>query len=98
MTIANILSRTRYNPSKHKTVLLALLLVTPRMLGLAARDAQQRQVNNKILYDLMKAIFALMPAWGTPDLRCNPPMKMSNYYFFLPLSLWIADHLKNVNL
>jgi len=62
MTIRNILLRRRNKPSKHATVLLALLPVPLKMLGVAARDTRQRQVNNKILYDLMEAIFVPMAA------------------------------------
>jgi len=74
MTMGNILSRTRNKPSKHATVLLALLPVPPKMLGVAARDPRQRQVNNKILSDFMEAIFAPMAAWGDSALE----MKCAN--------------------
>jgi len=57
-TIGTILWRTRNKDSKHVTVLLALLPVPPKMLGVATRDAWQRQVNNEILCDLMEVIFA----------------------------------------
>ena len=58
MTIGNILSSIQNKESKHATVLLALLPVPLKMLGVAARDAWQRQVNTEILGELMEAIFA----------------------------------------
>ena len=69
MTIGNILSSTRNSPSKHATVLLALLPVPPKMLGVAARDARQRQVDNEILCELMEAIFAPMAALGNSGIE-----------------------------
>ena len=75
MTICNILSRTRNKPWTHATVVLALLPVPPKILDVLARDAQQRQVNKEILYDLMEAIFGPMAIRGTPDLRWNAPWK-----------------------
>ena len=69
MTIGNILSSTRNSPSKHSTVLLALLPVPPKMLGVAARDAQQRQDNNEILCKLMEAIFAPMASLGNSGIE-----------------------------
>ena len=67
------------------------------MLGIAARDARQRQVNNEILCELMEAIFAPKVALGNSGLEvvcadgkvplCSPG-----------LVAWIADHLENVTL
>jgi hypothetical protein len=97
MTIGNILSRTRNKASKHATVLLALLPVPPKMLGVAARDARQREVNNEILYDLMEAIFAPMAALGESGLEiecADGKVRLC----FLRLSAWIADHLENITL
>jgi len=51
------------------------------MHGVPARDAQQRQVKNEILYDLMEAIFAPIVARGTLDLRWNSPLEVSDYIF-----------------
>ncbi|KAG0133447.1 hypothetical protein HOY82DRAFT_538187 [Tuber indicum] len=64
MTIGNILSKTRNKASKHATILLALLAIPPKMLGVTAREARQRQVNNEVLGNLMEAIFAPMVALG----------------------------------
>jgi hypothetical protein len=97
MTIGNILSSTRNKPSKHAAVLLALLPVPPKMLGVAVRDARQRQVNNEILCDLMEAIFAPMAALGNTGLEvecADGKVRLC----FLRLSAWIADHLENVTL
>ena len=69
MTIGNILSRTRNKASKHATVLLALLPVPLKMLGVAVRDARQRQINNEILCDLIEAIFTPMAALGNSGLE-----------------------------
>jgi len=82
MTIGNILSRTRNNSSKYATGLLGLLPVPLKLLGVAARDARQSQVDNEILYDLMEVIFAQMAAWGTPDLSWNTTVKRSDYVFY----------------
>jgi len=62
MRIGNILSRTRNKPSKRVTVLLVHLPISPKMLGVVARDTRQRQVNKEILYDLQEAIFVPMVA------------------------------------
>ena len=97
MTIGNILSRTRNKASKHATVLLALLPVPPKMLGVAARDARQRQVNNEILCDLMEAIFAPIVALKNSGLEvecADGKVRLC----FPRLSAWIADHLENVTL
>ena len=69
MTIRNILSSTRNKRSRHATVLLALLPVPLKMLGIVARDAQQRQINNEVLCDLMEAIFAPIVALGNSGLE-----------------------------
>jgi len=95
MTIGNILSRTRNKPSKHATVLPALLPVPPKMLGVVARDAWQRHVNNEILYDLMEAIFVPMAARGDSrlEMECaDGKIRLC----FLRLLAWIADHLENL--
>ena len=97
MTIGNILSRTRNKASKHATVLLALLPVPPKMLGVAVRDARQRQINNEILCDLIEAIFAPMAALGNSGLEvecADGKVRLC----FLWLRAWIADHLENVTL
>src|SRR5437879_1265480 len=97
MTIGNILSRTRNKASKHATVLLALLPVPPKMLGIAVRDARQRQINNEILCDLIEAIFAPMAALGNSGLEvecADGKVRLC----FLWLGAWIADHLENVTL
>ncbi|KAG0634840.1 hypothetical protein HOY80DRAFT_894193, partial [Tuber brumale] len=41
LTISNILSKIRNKSSKHVIVLLALLLVPPKMLEVASKDLQQ---------------------------------------------------------
>ena len=69
LTIGNILSSTRNKESKHATVLLALLPVTPKMLGVEPRDAQQRQVNNESLCELMEAILALIIGLGSSGIE-----------------------------
>ncbi|KAG0132972.1 hypothetical protein HOY82DRAFT_483212, partial [Tuber indicum] len=95
MTIGNILSKTRNKASKHATVLLALLPVLPKMLGVTARDANQRQINNEILGDLMEAIFAPMVAQGDSGIKVE--CADGNVRLYFPhLAVWIADHLENV--
>ena len=91
LTIGNILSSTRNKKSKHATVLLALLPVPLKMLGIAARDAQERQVNNEIHCELMEAILARMVALGKSGLK----VECADGKFqlcFPPLVLWIEDH------
>ena len=97
LTIGNILSSTRNQESKHATVLSALLPVPAKMLGIAARDARQRQVNNEILCELMEALFAPMVALGNSGLEveCAHGKVRS---CFPRLVAWIADHLGNVTL
>ena len=97
MTSGNILLRTRNKASKHATVLLALLPIPPKMLGVAARDAQQWQVNNDIPYHLIEAIFTPMTALRDSGLEiecANGKIQLC----FLHLPAWIADHLENVTL
>ena len=97
MTIGNILSSMWNKESKHATVLLGLLPVPPKMLGLAARDVQQKKVNNEILCELMEAIFAPMAALGKSGLEVE--CADGKVRLFLPrLAAWIADHLENVTL
>jgi len=67
------------------------------MLGIAAREARQRQVNNKILYDLMEAIFAPMAVQGDSRLEIECADRKIKLCF-LHLSAWIADHLENSTL
>ena len=95
MTIGNILSRTQNKASKHATVLLGLLPVPPKMLGVAVRDARQRQINNEILCDLIEAIFAPMAALGNSGLEVECADEKVRLCF-LRLGAWIADHLENV--
>jgi hypothetical protein len=67
------------------------------MLGIATRDARQRQINNEILCDLMEAIFAPMVALGNSgiEVECaDGKVRLC----FLRLAAWIADHLENVML
>jgi len=61
------------------------------MLGLAARDAQQRQVNNKILCALMEAIFAPIVALVNDglDIECADG-KVQNVLYASRLGLWIT--------
>jgi len=83
--------------SKHGTVLLALLPVPPKILGVAARNARQRQVNNEILCKLMEVIFAPMVALGNDrlEVKCaNRKVRLC----FLHLAAWIVDHLENITL
>ena len=97
MTIGNIISSTRNKELKHATVLLALLPVPLKMVGVAARDARQRQVNNEILCELMEAIFAQMAALGNSGLEvecADGKVRLC----FPRLAAWIADHLENVTL
>ena len=67
------------------------------MLGIAARDAQQRQVNDENLCELMEAIVAPMVALGISGLQveCTDGKVQS---FFPRLVAWIADYLGNVTL
>ena len=69
LTIGNILSRTWNKKSKHATILLVLLPIPPKMLGIAARDARPRQVNNVILCELVEAIFVPIVALGNSGLE-----------------------------
>ena len=76
---------------------LTLLPVPPKMLGIAARDAQQRQVNNEILCELKEAIFALIVALGNSRLQvecADGKVRLC----FPGLVVRIADHLENVTL
>ena len=97
MTIGNILSSTRNKGSKHATVLLVLLPVPLKMLGIAARDARQRKINNEILCDLIDAIFAPMVALGNSGLEVECADGKVQLCFPC-LAAWIADHLGNVTL
>ncbi|KAG0132547.1 hypothetical protein HOY82DRAFT_483920 [Tuber indicum] len=97
MTIGNILSKLRNKASKHAIVLLDLLPVPPKMLGVTARDARQRQINNVIFGDLMEAIFAPIVALGDSgiEVECaNGKVRLG----FPRLAAWIADPLENVTL
>jgi len=97
MTIWNILSRTRNKASKQETVLLALLPVLPKILGVATRNAQQKQVKNDILCDLIEVIFAPIVAQENSrvEVECiDGKVQLS----FPHLSAWIVDHLENVRL
>ena len=97
LTIGNILSCTRNKESKHAIVLLALLPVPPKMLGIAARDARQRYVNNESLCELMEARFAPKVALGNSGLEvecADGKVRLC----FPRLVAWIADHLENVTL
>ena len=97
LTIRNTLSSTRKKASKHATCLLALLPVTLKMLGVAPRDARQRQVNNEILCEQMEAIFAPMVALGNSGIeveRADGKVRLC----FPRLVALIADHLENVRL
>jgi len=97
MTIGNILLRTRNTVSKYATVLLALLPVPPKILGVAMRDASQRQVNNEILCDLLEAIF--VPIVGLENLGLEIECADEKVRLCFPrLSAWIANHLENVTL
>ena len=73
MTIGNILLRTRNNVSKHISVHLKRLPVQLKRLSVATRDAQQRQVNNKIICDLIISIFALIVTLENSrlDVECS---------------------------
>ena len=97
LTIGNILSSTPNKESKHATVFLAVLPVPPKMLGIAASDARQRQVNNEILCELMEAIFAPMVALGNYGLEVECADGKVGLCFPL-LVAWIAYHLENVTL
>ena len=97
LTIRNILSSTQNKESNHATLLLALLPVPPKMLGVAPRDARQRQVKIEILCELMEAIFAPMVALGNSriEVECaDGKVRLC----FPGLVAWIADHLENVTL
>ena len=94
MTIGNILSSTRNKESKHATVLLALLPVPLKMLGVAARNARQRKVNNEILCEVMEAIFVPMAALGNSGHEVECADGKVRLCFPL-LASWIADHLEN---
>jgi len=97
MTIGNILSSTWNKASKHATVLLALLPVPPKRLGIAARDARQRQVNNETFCKLMEAIFAPMVALRNNrlEVECvNGKVQLC----FPRIAAWIVDNLENVTL
>ena len=67
------------------------------MLGVAARDARQRQVNNEILRELMDAIYAPMAALVNSgiEIECAD---VKAQLCFPRLAPWIADHLENVTL
>ena len=67
------------------------------MLGIAARDARQRQVNNEILCELMEVIFALIVALGNSRLQVECADRKVQLSFQCLLA-WIADHLENVTL
>ncbi|KAG0138782.1 hypothetical protein HOY82DRAFT_595293 [Tuber indicum] len=97
MTIGNILSKTRNKASKHATVLLALLPVHPKMLGVMARDAHHREINNEILGDLMEAIFAPMVALRDSGIEVECADRKVRLCF-PRLAAWIADHLENITL
>ena len=67
------------------------------MLGVAARDTQQRQVNNGILPPLMEAIIGPITAlWNTgSEVECaDRKVRLC----FSCLAAWIADYLENVTL
>ncbi|KAG0641127.1 hypothetical protein HOY80DRAFT_883742, partial [Tuber brumale] len=95
MTIGNILSRTQNKASKHPTVLLALLPIFPKMLGVATRDIRQRQISNKLLCNLMEAIFPPMVVLVNSRLEVEYDDRKVRLCF-LHLAAWIADHLENV--
>ena len=67
----------------------------PKMLGIVARDARQRQVNNEMLCELMEAIFAPMVALGNSGLEVECADRKVRLCFSR-LMAWIADHLGNV--
>ena len=67
------------------------------MLGIAARDAWQRQVNDEILCELMEAIFAPMVALENSGLEVEYTDGKVGLCF-PRLVAWIADHLENVTL
>ena len=67
------------------------------MLGVAARDARQRQVNNEIIGELMEAIFAPMAALGNSGIEVECADGKARLCF-PRLAAWIADHLENVTL
>ena len=97
MTIENILSSMWNKESKYTTVLVALWPILPKMLGIAARDARQKKVNNDIPCELMEVIFAPMVVPGNSELEVaytdgRVPL------CFPRLAAWIADHLENVKL
>lgn len=73
ITIGKILSSTWNKVLKHAKVLLALLPVPPKMLGIAARDARQSQINNEIHCELMEAIFVPMVVLenGGLEVKCT---------------------------
>ncbi|KAG0635441.1 hypothetical protein HOY80DRAFT_1011854 [Tuber brumale] len=97
LTIGNILSKTRNKSSKHASVLLALLPIPPKILGVASRDSRQRLVNNKILYELIEAIFT--PIGEVAEVGIEIECADSKVRQCFPhLAAWIADHLENITL
>ena len=97
MTMGNILSRTRNKPGKHTTVLLVLLPFPWKMLGVVARDAWQRQVNNEILHNLLERIFAPVAAGRDSGLQIECPDGNLGLCF-VHHTPGIADHLENVTI
>ena len=69
----------------------------PKILGIAARDARQRKVNNEILCELMEVIFAPIAALGNSGLEVECADGKVRLCFPC-LAAWIADHLENVTL
>ena len=65
------------------------------MLGVAARDVRQREVNNKILCKLIEVNFEPMAALGNSGIEVESADRKARLCF-PSLAAWIADHLENV--
>ncbi|KAG0641328.1 hypothetical protein HOY80DRAFT_999419 [Tuber brumale] len=97
LTIGNIFLQTRNKSLKHASVLLALSPVPSKMLGVASQDSRQRPVKNKILSELIEAIFTPTGAVAEVgiEIQCADGQVPQ---CFPRLAAWIANYLENITL
>jgi len=97
ITLGNLASGRHNSPTSMAVLLLALLLISPKLSKSSKADQHQRQINTDTLRDVFKLIFAPQqdpPHDGVP-MDCADGKVRS---CFTILATWIADHMQNVAL
>jgi len=95
--LGNLPSGWRNSPTSMAVLLLALLLIPPKVLKSCKADQHLRQINADTLWDVFEHIFAPLqdPAHDGVPIDCAHGKVRS---CFPILAMWIADHMENVAL